>query len=65
MKKSHVDILCTLIFMMGVFVGILMHPPFGWHDVAELLIATVVFHVFRVLNIRSTLKSVSRIKGLL
>jgi len=58
MKKSHVNKLCTLVFIMGVADGILMHHHLQWHDVIGLVISSFVFYFLRILNVGNIIQRV-------
>lgn len=56
MKCSATDKLITIVFILGIFTGVLMHGDFGWHDIVGLIVASTVFHVIRVLSMKEVLK---------
>lgn len=41
--KSAVNTMCTMVFMLGVLVGTLMHGHVMWHDISAALIAGLLF----------------------
>lgn len=50
MKRAQINILCTIVFMLGVLIGILMHMHIQWHDIIGLIISGAVFYLSRVTN---------------
>jgi hypothetical protein len=51
MKRSQINILCTLVFVMGVSIGTLMHGHIEWHDIIGVTVATIIFHILQSLSI--------------
>lgn len=41
--KSAINIALTIVFMLGVLVGTLMHGPVMWHDIFALIVAGLFF----------------------
>lgn len=62
MKRTF-DIMCTLVFILGVLVGILMHGSCSWNDIFILLIVGTVFHIVRTMSIQRILRTVIAKKG--
>jgi hypothetical protein len=41
--KAAVNIVITIVFMLGVLVGTLMHGHILWHDILSAIVAGVLF----------------------
>jgi hypothetical protein len=41
--KAAINIVVTIVFMLGVLVGTLMHGHVMWHDVVAAMIAGIIF----------------------
>ena len=41
--KAAINIVITIVFMLGVLVGTLMHGHVMWHDVVAAMIAGIIF----------------------
>jgi hypothetical protein len=62
MKRSF-DIMCTLVFVLGILVGILMHGHCSWNDIFVLVIAALVFHTVRTMSIQRIVRFIVAKKG--
>lgn len=56
MKCSSIDKLITLVFILGVFTGVLIHGDFGLHDIVGLIVSSTIFYFIRVLSMKEILK---------
>lgn len=41
--RSAINAVCTIVFMLGVLVGTLMHGHILWHDILAAVVAGVLF----------------------
>lgn len=57
-NNTEVNMLCTVVFVFGVLVGILMHGRIHWHDVLNALGAGVLFSLIRLTQFRLLMKKV-------
>lgn len=56
MKCSSVDKLITLVFILGVLIGVMMHGHFTWVDLVGIVVASVIFHFVRISSMKEVLK---------
>lgn len=56
MKCSSIDKLITIVFILGVLIGVMMHGHFTWIDAVGVTIASIVFHFIRILSMKEVLK---------
>jgi hypothetical protein len=55
---TAVNTLCTMVFVFGVLVGILMHGHIHWHDIFNAMVAGILFSVIRLTQFRLLIKKV-------
>jgi hypothetical protein len=56
--NTAVNTLCTMVFVFGVLVGILMHGNIHLHDLLNVLLAGVLFSAIRLTQFRLLIKKV-------
>jgi hypothetical protein len=56
--NTAVNTLCTMVFVFGVLVGILMHGNIHLHDLLNVLLAGVLFSAIRLTQFKLLIKKV-------
>ena len=56
--NTAVNTLCTMVFVFGVLVGILMHGSIHLHDLLNVLLAGVLFSAIRLTQFKLLIKKV-------
>lgn len=56
--KAAVNTMCTMVFMLGVLVGTLMHGHIMWHDIIATSIAGGLFGVVLFTHFRLIIQKV-------
>jgi hypothetical protein len=50
MKCSTLDKLLTVVFIIGMTVGTIIHGHFQWSDILEISLAALLFHIIRTVS---------------
>lgn len=61
--KCTINIINTLVFVLGGLVGILTHGAFSWNNIFVLIIAAAIFHAIRVISMPRNIRTVLVKKG--